>query len=1806
MNPSPAGLPQANLPPGWQLAMDSLGRPFFYNPYTQQTSWTTPTASSSPVQTPAAPAAASKTTLPAGWEESVDTQGRVYYIDHTTKRTSWVPPTLSSTPPTQNAAYGSPPTHMANAMHMNMMNMMNSSMMNNMSTMSYPSLSSDPVMHAPPPPPPSSAPSHYEPVFVPQQDPAPSRVSVSVPVSAPPDPSLSALAQSKALWDTEKVHETCTGCASLFTFTNRHHHCRCCQREFCNACSTKRAPVPQFDLKTAVRVCDPCFNHLNERKDNACLARLVPYLTMDNANLKLQALSEALDIVTRDEHRGIMDDILPTNILIPILEILSKSGNTHVPNSNMLSSEVIGTNLQLVSVAARFVGKVTTHAPIREYEKIRSRETVASLANILSSSQPYEEVVIVDTLKALINLSKVDSLQGILSHEVVPSAVMCLDSPSESVQVWAAQCLQELCADETARQHIADGQGVSVLVPLLSSKNEKLVLCVATILRLLCSQERTRDLIYKAGGVGFIIGLLSSREHAIQVRALDILSELSLLDRACQVIANGEEGVGSIVALLRSPHEKIQEEALTITTNLLSNRDSKAGVISAFMVPEYMKSLVNLFQAKGTILHLALTLGDALIDNSESIKDSFREADGVNPLLSLAAGRKGKHLQALQMLTKLAQDNGANCNTILEVGGVSVLVDLITQPPPTDEAAGEVHHLDVQLYAVLALGSLSSSPIVISEFPSVENGAGVRALVNLLQPSQDDTAKEAAALALSKLALNEQCAQLVFSLGGVGYASAMLSSPREPLQREALSLLSKLAAQSNRVRRSIGETSGCIALMVGVLSRASSMEVKSAAITCLYEVCKDTPSNREAAFNNGCTAPLLSLIPEFAGSHEIQGRIVGLIASFSADSDRFRAAIRDTRGIHALVELIFTAPTLPEPAQDGSVPELVPILVSAIITLANFALGGADGGRKEMDAAEIVNSGGVLALVPQLSSAHAPLQEYSALALANLALVSLECRLAILAAGALPAGVPLLTSPVESVATQGLFLVSTLSQPLPPPHPSMASPAPEDPSQAFLSAGGMPPLVGLLTAHPSQAVRNQAIALLINLLGGPSVVAGANAGPNPSGDLVWKEYVRVGGVAGLIALVGSDVPLAQYKGATTLARVASENQACRQSIIEGTGVIALIALLPSPDMAACCAAVGAIAQLSREASCSTLLVEHSALDHLVKIGSAAEQGVFPAEVKAQVGEIFANMSVVPACRAALSSAGAIPRLIDLLFSSSSGNAAASSSITNAAKAIGLLAADTATAQSVFDQGGLFALLPLLTPPHSYGTRCSAALALANLCRHYPPSRQTFLSTTSEMPDTPATTANRLAHSSTNVLMSPTFSATAPKPTTILANSPLGSIIGIITRGGDDTSLDIRVIMLELLETLSHEPEFASQIEKSGGLPILVGLVNTYFDAPPTPLASPALSALSSPDSSASSSTTPSSRTTSPLAIVLSILSNISKNHQTRATLLQSGLLNLISRVITPTPQPSLLVQLDEFAIDEKDTDVSDAPASGSSSLTESGEVRQKVTKKIRAQERKEVESRAVGIVCMLCYVEEGRQGVRDVGLIKPILRMMTRSFKNFEPDQDGASEAASALPVVTSKAMSLLALTEGNREAIRELGGMDAFASVLALYTSNTNLRASNHPSPVNIIAALDNLSFNEKALEQMFSSNIISSVIGLLSSPVLVGDEESQARILRFVRNLSSSTVGSEKILQLLTSSHSLRSLVSVMYTAQGDSVYVAGLDLLVNLCRSDKFRRVMSEAVEADRESFGKLLAHCKERGVALATELTEALGM
>ncbi|XP_026882557.2 hepatocyte growth factor-regulated tyrosine kinase substrate isoform X1 [Electrophorus electricus] len=59
--------------------------------------------------------------------------------------------------------------------------------------------------------------------------------------------------------------EECHRCRVQFGVMTRKHHCRACGQIFCGKCSSKYSTIPKFGIEKEVRVCEPCFELLNNQ-----------------------------------------------------------------------------------------------------------------------------------------------------------------------------------------------------------------------------------------------------------------------------------------------------------------------------------------------------------------------------------------------------------------------------------------------------------------------------------------------------------------------------------------------------------------------------------------------------------------------------------------------------------------------------------------------------------------------------------------------------------------------------------------------------------------------------------------------------------------------------------------------------------------------------------------------------------------------------------------------------------------------------------------------------------------------------------------------------------------------------------------------------------------------------------------------------------------------------------------------------------------------------------------------------------------------------------------------------------------------------------------------------------------------------------------------------------------------------------------------------------------------------------------------------------------------------------------------------
>lgn len=108
----------------------------------------------------------------------------------------------------------------------------------------------------------SSSPESYSPDHSPINSTHHRRISESSEHTCRNQPRRTAngvLSEKPPRWIPDEEAPRCMACAVPFTAFRRRHHCRNCGGVFCGICSNSSAPLPNFGLTKAVRVCRDCY-----------------------------------------------------------------------------------------------------------------------------------------------------------------------------------------------------------------------------------------------------------------------------------------------------------------------------------------------------------------------------------------------------------------------------------------------------------------------------------------------------------------------------------------------------------------------------------------------------------------------------------------------------------------------------------------------------------------------------------------------------------------------------------------------------------------------------------------------------------------------------------------------------------------------------------------------------------------------------------------------------------------------------------------------------------------------------------------------------------------------------------------------------------------------------------------------------------------------------------------------------------------------------------------------------------------------------------------------------------------------------------------------------------------------------------------------------------------------------------------------------------------------------------------------------------------------------------------------------------
>ena len=343
---------------GWVKSVDpNSGRVFYANHITRKTQWDPPPGwvedpPSNPLPPPQLAAEDDDDEpLPSNWETMHDpTTGKPFYVDHERKITQWTRPKIEKKTASISyapASSSAPGTTTSAAMA----RILRSTGASAASTNSYNNAPSQPKFQRTY----SEEAAYYQHTH--------SGVSGDVDFSDSM-PHLDFKVKKVA----DKYRLSCAQSGTLFTLSNRRHHCRLCGDIFSDACSSHRVelPLPGPEFEKPVRICDLCYKDV-EMGNFFSMRRYLTPLTLydpdkpddddENGVATPSNVNAALAGLTSDLNQMVHNpDGFEEKVTIPT-KVLVKSIVKHLNTRKDTSNRAIRALASLLSVGA-MVGKI--------------------------------------------------------------------------------------------------------------------------------------------------------------------------------------------------------------------------------------------------------------------------------------------------------------------------------------------------------------------------------------------------------------------------------------------------------------------------------------------------------------------------------------------------------------------------------------------------------------------------------------------------------------------------------------------------------------------------------------------------------------------------------------------------------------------------------------------------------------------------------------------------------------------------------------------------------------------------------------------------------------------------------------------------------------------------------------------------------------------------------------------------------------------------------------------------------------------------------------------------------------------------------------------------------------------------------------------------------------------------------------------------------------------------------------------------------------------------------------------------------
>lgn len=977
---------------------------------------------------------------------------------------------------------------------------------------------------------------------------------------------------------------------------------------------------------------------------------------------------------------------------------------------------------------------------------------------------------------ALANLAREseDNRKSIVEANGIVPLLAVLESTSAKAKENAVGAIKELCRNSKANQSlIAKAGGIPKLVGVMvgfsgnTMKDASLVklctLAASAIKEMAKGNRKNQDAITEAGAIVPLVAMLGSLDPQMQANSAGALANLARNHSENQGSIARTGAVAPLCLLVREGSEETKDKSASAIWSLATDHGPNKDTIAKLGgIDPLLGLLVTGLTTRSQeyVAGALAALASKHLDNRQVIAKRL-----VGLLGSSAVRASDRAERVLMTCSSFVSDSSANQVAFAKAGGIPPLIVWLNNMSQATQARAA--------HTVLCLAADNATTQVM-----IAKTEGIAPLITLVKNGMrqgGEEAQEYAARALWHLASQLESRPMIVEEGGIKPLIAMLASENDSASELSAVIIVRLARSTPEVSTEIANSGGILPLVKLVSSGSPGSQQQAAA--CLSELAL-VSKNRDKIANAGGIEPIIKLLTSAStGLPETAARALAHLSHTDDDesqeeeradyseirgSAERRSRIHSFFGIQKLI-LMLDGSNLKGTDKKGWTPTSmnddkgkgigfkdeaglkVGMQEQAAIALADIAFDNAD-----MQEA-IIDAKGVPPLLVFMRTGSQLGQEHAARAIWHLAQL-IDTHSAIVQAGGISEQVQLLKtgSPkAQEMAAAGLSelalgavqerarldaerhaaglripsdILNTLNNESHEEDKDADEETYDNSDQlvAIAEAGGIMPLVTLLTSGTTQARENAAGALwhlaldksnqiaiarvngispLVTILDDGTEKAHKHAS-DALARLATKSPDNQAQIAKhCVALLGNQSTGTQRRAAKALRDLARDNPGSPVVIVNAGAISPLVNLLSAGAAEVKEEAAGALSTLAFN-SPSTQLAIASGLVVLVGTGSA--------EAQEHVTQLLNHLSVDPDNCAAIAKAGAIPRLVVQLRG---GGRTSVKAQELAAAVLSNLSSSEDVVKAIASSNGIRPLVQML----STGTPAAQAHAAAVLC-----------------------------------------------------------------------------------------------------------------------------------------------------------------------------------------------------------------------------------------------------------------------------------------------------------------------------------------------------------------------------------------------------------------------------------------------------------------------------------------------------------